>query len=184
MGIARDLNISVPANTDQTIVASGAFVYLKRTNVDVTVEVNAGTIVMTQGDKVSFPDEFADFRVKNNTGITANITVVVGDGDFAEGNLTSEISVTKNTTLTTTADNSVGAGLQENVSATATTKRIVMISNLSSTADLRVGDSNTAAARGQPLPAGMTLTMETSDDVYVFNNTGGAVLVAVTEIHD
>lgn len=182
---------SIDAGDQQLAGVAGDYIYLKNSPVDITVEIdNRAYVTMSKGDKLRIPAPkgelhgFNAIRLINESGTDAVITAIIGSGDFTESSIANDVDVSKGTTLATTADQSVTAASTELIAASDTTRRVVMVCNLSSSVTLRIGDSNAGAAQGQPLAPGLTLTLETTAAVYAYNPDAGAVSVAVTELKD
>lgn len=86
------------------------------------------------------------------------------------------------TTLTTTADVTLGAAATNQIAAANANRREIILTNLDGAVTLRVGDSNAAAARGTPLPPGGNIILEVTAAIYGYNPGGAGVDVAITEI--
>lgn len=131
------------------------------------------------------PDEpgFDELRIVNTGGAVLNVTIEIGFGRPLDQRLTISggVDVSKSATLATVADVALVAITATSIVAANAGRRAVMISNLTAGA-IRVGDANVAAARGVQVPAGATITLETSAEVFGFSTPGGNV--AVTEVLD
>lgn len=103
------------------------------------------------------------------------VRVVNPDSSF------SDVTVTKSTTLGTVADVACPNGAATNVLAALSTRRTAYIRVPATAASsVRWGDSNVGAARGEEVDPGQTITVDCTDDVYIYNGTGAAFSVSIT----
>ena len=86
-------------------------------------------------------------------------------------------------TLTTTADFTTTAATTTQALAANTSRRFAIIQNVDATDSVRVGDSNTGAARGIVLAPGESVTFETTAAISVFP-VANTPAVALVEIED
>lgn len=97
-------------------------------------------------------------------------------------NVSVTVDVNSATANPTTADVSLLAAATTLIKAAGTRKKI-LVTNLTANAEIiRVGDSNTAAARGIELSPGMTAELETSGAIYGYNPGAVAQSVGILEL--
>lgn len=123
-----------------------------------------------------------DENGKKQTFDTAEITT---SGDqtikaavgFGSAELTAtSVSVSQPTVIDTAADVALTAAVATLVLGADATRRAALISNLIGNASsIRVGDSNTGAARGVQVGAGQTVTIEGTEAIYAYSATGQSV---------
>ena len=108
-------------------------------------------------------------------GVESNIGLKVNNPSSQYNN----ISVIKPTGLDTVADVALTAATVTLISAADSTRKEILITNLSTNAAvMRIGDSNTAAARGIEISPGQTVTLATTDAVYGYSVPGESVGVS------
>ena len=120
-----------------------------------------------------------------NTG-GADLTVTVGCGCVEIND--SRLSLTGNinaitvsgATLATVSDVALPNNTATKVVVANANNKSVIISNLlASGVVMRIGDSNVGATRGAEIPIGGSVTLDCSADIWVFQNSGGALSVGV-----
>lgn len=89
-------------------------------------------------------------------------------------NVFTAVTITKPGDFATLADVTVTAAAAAAIvaAANATRKEIIIQSDPANTQEIRIGDSNTAAARGIVLEVGSTLILETTDVIYAYTGAG------------
>lgn len=90
--------------------------------------------------------------------------------------------IAPNTGLSTKADVTVNATTKTSVCAGNSNRVEVIISNLSGTQSVRVGDTNTGAARGTLLLPESSIVLSTTAEVFVYNPGASSVDIGVSEI--
>lgn len=134
----------------------------------------AGYVEDEAGNKRSFD------TAELTTSADQTLKVAVG---FGSVELTAtNVLITQPTVIDTVADVALGAATPTQVLAADSTRRAALISNLSGNASLiRVGDSNTAAARGAEVAPGQTITIEGTEAIWAYSPTAESVGVSVVK---
>lgn len=172
----------IPANDKTSIDVVGNFIFLKSSNLTVRVLVEGRSVTMVEGDYQRVEEGFKNFDILNENGTQANVTLVVGKGEFGRRQVTGDVGITAGENLVTAADVSCLATAVTQVLASNTDRQTSWIHNLDATTTLRVGDSNAGASRGIPLPPGATAIISSNNAaVHAYNPSGSAVSVAVME---
>ncbi len=94
-----------------------------------------------------------------------------------------EVNLVTPTDLSPFADVSAGATAKTQIMASNANRKKAVIHNHSTTDVLRVGDTNVTATKGLRLMPEQSLEMEITDEIYVYNNTAGAITVSGYEIN-
>ncbi|KKN30028.1 hypothetical protein LCGC14_0838010 [marine sediment metagenome] len=91
----------------------------------------------------------------------------------------SEVSLTKPSVLDTVADVSCANAAATSVLGSFATKRSAMFQNKDGAATVQIGDNNVSATRGINLGPGDVITIDTTESVFVRNDSGAAVDIGV-----
>lgn len=96
-----------------------------------------------------------------------------------------EIDITKASVLNSATDVTLAAASTTQILAANAARRFAIIGNLTANAQiLRIADSNAAAARGQELAPGESITIETTEAIYGYNPGGAGQDVSVVWTED
>lgn len=96
-----------------------------------------------------------------------------------------EIDLTKATVLETIADVTCGNAAQTLILAANANRRSAIIGALAAnTGIIRIGDNGVTATRGAELNIGESITIESTEAIYVYNNSGAAQDVSVVWTED
>lgn len=191
MAIIKNFSIALTANIITTVSYVGTVVRCTSASAAFTVQPqNFDEIELQEGIGIQFPEslfasgQITKFRFLSAT--TQTVVVYIGDGDIVDNRQYGSVDATIQSagTLSTVADvTAVGSATTQIVSASSTRKNI-LITNLSTTNTLRIGDSNAGATRGMALAPGLTLTLTYYDgDVYAYN-PGSSSDVGITFVND
>lgn len=105
------------------------------------------------------------------------------DAEIEYDRSSGDVSVIAPTGLSDVADVALAATATTLIAAANSTRREIIITNLSTdTQTLRIGTINAGAARGTPLAPGATLILSTTAAVYGYNPGAAPQSVAVSEV--
>jgi len=150
----------------------------------------------THGDKLPFKKgsafggvPFSRLFISAEAQAGKSLTLLIGVDESLQGfrfeNAISDftsVSIAKPDGISTTADTSIAATTTSQVLAANSDRALAIITNLkANSSEIRVGDSNTGAARGIPCQPGETVTLETIAAIYVYNSDAAAQSVALAE---
>ena len=181
----------VPANSELQFGQYGSMITNLEATGSLSIRLNGGNKTrFNEGDKYELKngENFGDIRLINDTGVSITVTVGIGSGNISVSNTvavtgTVDVDEQSGATLVTTADDSIAATTTEQVLVANSLRKKAIIGNLSTNTDLiRVGDSNTGAARGQEVLPGGAIELETEAAIYVYNAKGSAQSVSIVEI--
>ena len=176
------ITVKIPADTEVPVSLYGEYIRLTQSAETLRFRIGNYEFEMEEGDRAKLPRFNSDDPVRIYNPGTGAITVkmIVGGVDVVGQKLYGEVRNTKAQTVETLADVAIGAGLTVEVLPADTTRREALISNLSSNVQsIRVGDSNTGAARGLDISPGVILTLNTSAAIHVYSPAAQSVGVAV-----
>lgn len=127
------------------------------------------------------PGQSASFdEVEIISTVTQQVIFHLSRGGVGSNVFSGAVSVNKPTTIDTIADVNLGAGATSVVPADAT-RRAALITNLAANLNnMRVGDANVGAARGAEIQPGQTITLEGTEEIFVFgtqNDDVGITLI-------
>jgi len=131
---------------------------------------------------VDFEDGFMGVSIYSATTQTIKITVTNAKVDYKPTGGTISADPVIPISIVTTPDVSLPATTTTVIKASNGNRNEIMISNLDPVSTLRIGDSNTGAARGTILPPLSSLTLVTQAAVYGYNPSASAILAAVLEL--
>lgn len=182
-------NVVVPAGGSREIGAVGSYVSVLESTLDFNIGIEDDALqFITQGLTIGTRDgsTFNRVRIENPNPGAITLTLAFGIGEIRDSRLsaTAALNLTKASNLTTVADVSCANAAATQVIAVNTTRRRVLVQNLDIAATLRVGDSSVTAARGHRLGPGETLELQSTEAVFVRNDSGAAVLVSIVEEAD
>jgi len=189
--VYSDYLYNVAAGESIVIVVGGEYVGCIASNQDDFLLSLDGDALqfMAQGLKIRTKggDRFSNVTV-DNSGNASVLTVrlAIGSGDLVDQrlSLTGAISVTRGLTLATVADVNCANAAKTSVLASNIARRRATVQNLDGAASVRVGDTNVTVARGIQLGPGDSYAFEVMAELFVRNDSGAAVLVAVMEEAD
>ncbi len=188
----REYEFSIAAGeTSRRTVPPANFIRVKSASGDIriTAQDENGNrlldLVVSEGMRCAVPSEFVDISVRNDTGATSSVVLVIGSGMVDDSQLSGTITMDKSTAISSAADVSINAATKSIVAAANSARREIMITSLSTNAAaFRVGDTNAASNRGIELLPGSTITLTTSAAVYAYNSHTAAQSLAVLEVTD
>jgi len=127
-----------------------------------------GSLLLSEGNKAHLEREFVRVRVDNDTGASADTTVVIGAGDVDDTAISGNVSLTKSTDLWQ-INKICPPSAKTNLSG-GTVRREVGICNFSSnTTYVVVGGSSVDAVSGVELRPGATIFIATTATIYAYN---------------
>lgn len=123
--------------------------------------------------------QFSTVTIDNTAGTgTLTGTMAYGAGDFSDQRFIDATALLA--TLTSEPDAACAPAAATQVLGADSNRQSVTISNLGTNVrEVRVGDSNVAAGQGYELPAGQSITLNTTAALYVYNPHTAAQSVAV-----
>jgi hypothetical protein len=169
-------NLNVTGTYLACLAASGAF----KLSVDDSPETD-----FFAGLKVNVDGQMTKVIVRDTSGASNTVQLIVGYGDFEDARLilSTAIEIKGGDTHPTTADESVAATSTEQVLAANLNRREAWVTNLIGNArEIRVGDSSTGAARGVQVPVGATIVIPATAAIHVHNPHSAAQTVALMEV--
>lgn len=195
--------IELAAGEEKNFPAFGNFVRCTENNGDSFLFSfeNDPWIALTAGQAQplapgSRPYEYLRFKNPNASAI--EIEIRYGMGNFEDNRLkytgavdvqnkAGTILATKENvpdTLTTAADQAIVTATKTSVAAVNLNRVEVIVQNLEATggANIRVGDTNTGAARGTQIAPGGSAVLTTTAEIFVYHAKGSDLNVSVTEI--
>ena len=98
----------------------------------------------------------------------------------------SEVTLSKSGNLTTVADATITAAAADAaiLAANSSRREVMICAPSANTQDVRIGDSNTGAARGMILSPGETIVVSTTDVIYAYTGAGTDQTVTITYTED
>lgn len=172
------------ARTSQRQGIGGSFIWAyQASDVNASVDIQFNS---QQADAVSFTQgmsigglQFSDVYLTNTAqaGKWIDLFVIVEGVDMRAinpANTFTSVTVTKPTDFATVADVTVtaGAAAAAILAANADRRTAVIQSDPANSQDIRIGDSNTGAARGIVLEPGDALEIESTDVIYAYTAAG------------
>jgi hypothetical protein len=122
------------------------------------------------------PRTFDSAEITTSSDQTVKYAVGFGGVDVTA----TAVTVAALTVIDTVADVALNVGSATQVLPADSTRRSALISNLIGNAsDIRVGDSNTGAARGAQCGVGQTITLEGTEAIYAYSATAQSVGVTI-----
>lgn len=183
----REYRVKVPANGGREIDTTGDVVFVVESTQPVKIRAVGESDIyldatMRTGQKARLRGEFKQLQLTNQGGAEITVTLISGLGDF-DGNVAEGITVSQlsGSVLVDHEDETINAGATEQVVPANTSRKEVIMKNDDLESSLRIG-RNPSATRGITLEAGMTLILNTSDEVRVHNPNAGAVSLSILEI--
>lgn len=183
----QDYSIPLAAGGSFTLSAVGNFVKCKSVGATIKLRIGDGPQVnLYSGRSFRMPAGLSFDRLEfmNDSGGSVTAVIDVCQGEiYDDPVLTGDISIAPAAAISTAADVSITAASTVQVVAGNSSRRAVVVGNLSvNTQVMRIGDSNAGAARGAELSPGEKVTLETTAAVYAYNPGGAAESLSVMEI--
>ena len=187
--INKTYSINVPANGSLLLPSGGTYVYCTDANltsfriaIDDVAEGKCGPGLGYE--RGSEEEPFSAVRIVNDNGAALTGTIVIGTGRILDNRLTltGAVNVSVASTLDSLADVACADAATTSVLAANSARREAVIHNKSATATVKWCDAGGAAANGIPLAPGQTAFLNVTDQVYIRNDSGGSVDVAVAEL--
>jgi len=175
------ISMTVPAGTSQKRSIQGDYIRVLEANVDVTLRIDGqGGGVAPKGIGIGTRRPFSEIEITAPAGSAATVTLAYAFGRVDDNRSTNAGSVAG--AVQTLADDSIAAGATEEVVPANSGRRSVLISNLSASVTMRVGDTNAGAARGLALEPGAIIGLDTTAAIYVHNPGGSPESVGILEV--
>ena len=192
---SRVIDLSTAKNDFLIETGASNFIWIRdatdnNANLDIKFNTQRHTgLNFTKGMLVKITP-FSKIYIDNTAQAGKTITIIFGlqspnflienpAGSFTS--ITGEVSITSPATFPTTADVTCGTGALTSLKAVNTSRKEIFITNTHASATVRIGDASTGASRGVPLYAGQTLVIENTAQFYCRNDSGGNVIIAVSE---
>jgi hypothetical protein len=158
------------AGETRTIHATGDYFRLMIADYDIRLAIgeDENTILLKKGQGV-IPGQFKSLRITNTGADPQTIDYVIGGGggrvldDTINGTIAA--TLVASTVFSTISDLTVN-GLTEIAAVNASRKAITIAAAPGNTANVKVGDASTGAARGLTLQPGQSVTLSTTAAVY------------------
>lgn len=185
----KPYSIKIPAaGSVEIAVGAGAdYVRAQVAPVDLVVRVldTDEQITLSEGDDAVLSG-FSRVEFSHAAGADQAFTVLIGRGTrSSSARVSGNVSISKPSTLASTADVVLAASAQTLIKAANATRREIIIKSLSENlVAIRVGENAAAAARGHELMPGESITLTTTAAVYAWNLRTVAQSVSVVEVSD
>lgn len=127
-----------------------------------------------------FPEPYTQIEIQSD--VTQIIEVVTAAIPVDDSRLSGAITVETAAQIVDAVDISCANGARTTVLAQNSARKTAIITNNDPANTIRVGGSAVVATSGTPLQAGMTLSLDTTAEVCVWNQTGAAVTVSRQEV--
>lgn len=185
----RPYTRTIANNAETRIAARGRVLFVDDSTAGVLISLRKdetgrgdglqiGPITMRSRQKISTVQVFDDVTIRNESGASVTITVLIGDSDFDAP--LSEVALEPATTNTGVADVVVGVGETAVLAADPSRKRAHIKSIATSAAACRIGGTGSVgAAQGAQLNPGEGLTIEGTGAITAIQD-GGACTLSVT----
>lgn len=188
MSIIKDFQYTLAANQRLSINRTGNVVRCIGAGEEFNIEVyfpgkGLETLSLQAGIGVTFEQPF-DYVTLINGANSNTVRVYVGDDQVDDSRQYGSVdaAITSAGNLSTTADvSAVGSTTTQIVAANAN-RQTLHVFNLDTTNTLRIGDSNTGASRGHPLPPLQSFTFNNFDGALYAYNPGTSSNVAILEV--
>lgn len=182
-------NVTIPAGSEIPFNFTGDFVAMIAQTGSTDVRLGIGDNPPQAFEKgLSYktpPGTFFElFRIRNDGGTAATVTIAYGFGEFSDGRLvvTGGVAISSPTAFVTAADQSVPSGVATLICAANANRRQAIIQNFAASAAIRVGDASVTATRGARIDAGGSFVVDVTAALYAYQASGAAVDVAVQEL--
>lgn len=165
------------------------FISCYQTSGDIQVSVNGDPFTwFAQGITYQRgPDVISRVIVKNVAGASVTFRIIAGRGAFIDsrGAVFGTQTQAKPARFESAVHVTVAATIAVQVVAADLDRVAVILSNLEANGSpVYYGDSTISAGRGAELPVGASVSLPTTAAVHVFNPSGAACLVGVSEVLD
>lgn len=184
-----EMSFTLAAGEEISLAMDGDFVACLDADQGFRIGFNEGPKAgFEKGLKFRTEQQFRSVQLYNQNGAAIAVRIAFGRGDIEDArlNLTGSITARDDTpdTLTTGAATSCATGAATLLAAANDLRReIVVVVPDSAGGTVYVGGASGATAgEGIPVSPGGTLILTTSAAVYLRNDTGAAVAVAVAEM--
>lgn len=185
----QTFTFALAAGAAEQINAAGEFFRLADADGPVAVQIEAlpeTEFQPGQGYQVPAGMEFDRLTVRNPGAASVTMTIVIGTGRFDDFRFfaTSILDTREQSpdTFATGAPVTAATGAATLLAAANTARAEIIVTNDGGGKIYIGGDAAAAAGEGTPLGTDATLVLTTTAAVYVRNDTGAAVSVAVAEV--
>ena len=176
----RTIAITVPAADSARLPINGTYLRCLESDRDFELQIDESSKgTWSRGIGFQSDKEFSSFRVIAPAGSSVTLTMAVGFGRIDDDR---PIASNVGGSLSTVIDVAVATATSALILAANSARLKALIQNLHPSAEVRVGDSNVAAARGIRLGPGDLLEVETGGAVHVRNDSGVSVDIAAAEV--
>ena len=104
------------------------------------------------------------------------------EDDHASVDIGGSVAIGANDGLVSTADKEAATAAKTSLIASNTSRKSILIRNLDSSNELRIGDTNVTATRGHQLKAGDSIVLDTTAEIFAYNAAGAGVDVSLLEV--
>lgn len=181
LSLFKKYTYAVAANEDLPLDISGRYVACNASVGSFQIAVDDSEFsemdVLTMGETEG-GEVFERIILRDTSGAPNEISITVGMGNFRDNRtaIPDGVPLQGSATNPTTADKALTAVTATEIIAANSSRREVIISNLSTNgAVMRIGDANVAAARGAELSPGQSIILSTKAAVYGYSVPGESV---------
>lgn len=178
----QEATFSISGGTDETRSLRGNFIQVYQATSEFSIVVDESyTLTVKAGSKFKV-EPFQNVRIVS--AVTQTIILKYGFGDYDESSSsvsissTAEVSMTS-TGITSSADVSCPTATATNIITAHSGKRVIIQRTDSVTGYVRIGDSGVGASEGLRLGKDGVLTLESNAAVWLRNDLGSNVTVAI-----
>ncbi len=175
-------NVNVPAGETLQLHVHGNFVYARSLSAQIVVEFSSNSVPLSQGQAMRFDEVYQTLILKNEGAAAITGELVLGDGDYRDGQVTGTVSLSSGG-IATEPDASIPDTTATVVIAADTLRREAIIqSSPSNVSNIRIGDASVGAAQGLILAPGGSVSLETSGAIYAYHAAGIAQTLQILEV--
>lgn len=185
----KPYRIELAAGEEKQVNALGDFIRVKTADAPLTIKAlpkgQSGRQIsaeLSQGEQVTLDYECQTWRVKNTSANTQVVTLQIGAVKFSSSEFTGAVSIKPSSAVTTSPDVAVPQNTVTSVIAENSNRSGVIIQNNATGVEVvRVGDGSVSATQGLKIPAGQSLTLNTTAELFAYQNEIASLNVSVLE---
>lgn len=123
-------------------------------------------------------------EIANNSGgvLTITVAAAIGRIDDDRLNISGSLSVAKPSQIVSTPDVTLVAATKTSILASNSTRDAVIIVNMDVSDAVRIGDTDTGAARGVKVDAGQSIEIKSTDEVFAYS--AGTPTLSIIDTRD
>lgn len=186
----RPFDKEIAANDSADLPLKGNYIRLDDAAPTCTVEVVAARddslignrVTMRGGDGFVFPGTFERLSISHGEGTSQEVSGLAGFGELKSSRVGGSLTLTSGSTIPTFADVTLVAATKTSILAANASRKEAHIGNLSAnTVSIRIGDTNTGAARGVEVLPGQTFMLDTTAEIFAYST--GTPTLALMEVY-